>query len=226
MENEEKEENDEEEKQNKSKKTKKAKNEHDIKAILLGESGVGKTNLINVTIGHSFTENTSTTFSNSFVEKIFEINNIKYNIKLWDTIGQEKYRPLTKIFFKDSKIIILVYDKSIKKSFDELKYWALEVKNALGDNAIVGIAGNKYDLEDNEDDVDENKVREFAKSINAKFKMVSAKTNGIAFINFLQELLNDYIKKNNGKIEKDTDSVALNKKNHKNKIKNKKNKCC
>ena len=226
MENEEKEENDEEEKQNKSKKTKKAKNEHDIKAILLGESGVGKTNLINVTIGHSFTENTSTTFSNSFVEKIFEINNIKYNIKLWDTIGQEKYRPLTRLFFKDSKIIILVYDKSVKKSFDELKYWALEVKNALGDNAIVGIAGNKYDLEDNEDDVDENKVREFAKSINAKFKMVSAKTNGIAFINFLQELLNDYIKKNNGKIEKDTDSVALNKKNHKNKIKNKKNKCC
>ena len=163
---------------------------------------------------------------NSFVEKIFEINNIKYNIKLWDTIGQEKYRPLTRLFFKDSKIIILVYDKSVKKSFDELKYWALEVKNALGDNAIVGIAGNKYDLEDNEDDVDENKVREFAKSINAKFKMVSAKTNGIAFINFLQELLNDYINKNNGKIEKDTDSVALNKKNHKNKIKNKKNKCC
>ena len=201
-------------------------NENEIKTILLGESGVGKTNLINITAGENFSEIIDMTYSNSYVEKIFEINNIKYNIKLWDTIGQEKYRPLTRLFFKDSKIIILVYDKSVKKSFDELKYWALEVKNALGDNAIVGIAGNKYDLEDNEDDVDENKVREFAKSINAKFKMVSAKTNGIAFINFLQELLNDYIKKNNGKIEKDTDSVALNKKNHKNKIKNKKNKCC
>ena len=201
-------------------------NENEIKTILLGESGVGKTNLINITAGENFLEIIDMTYSNSYVEKIFEINNIKYNIKLWDTIGQEKYRPLTRLFFKDSKIIILVYDKSVKKSFDELKYWVSEVKNALGDNAIVGIAGNKYDLEDNEDDVDENKVREFAKSINAKFKMVSAKTNGIAFINFLQELLNDYIKKNNGKIEKDTDSVALNKKNHKNKIKNKKNKCC
>ena len=222
MENEEKEENDEEEKQNKSKKTKKAKNEHDIKAILLGESGVGKTNLINVTIGHSFTENTSTTFSNSFVEKIFEINNIKYNIKLWDTIGQEKYRPLTKIFFKDSKIIILVYDKSIKKSFDELKYWVSEVKNALGDDIIIGIAGNKYDLEEDENDVDENKVREFAKSINAKFKMVSAKTNGKGFINFLQQLLIDYIKMYEGPIKDKNKKIVLNEK----KIKKKKKKFC
>ena len=103
-----------------------------------------------------------------------------------------------------------------------MKYWALEVKNALGDNAIVGIAGNKYDLEDNEDDVDENKVREFAKSINAKFKMVSAKTNGKGFINFLQQLLIDYIKKYEGPIKDKNKKIVLNEK----KIKKKKKKFC
>ena len=219
MENEEKEENDEEEKQNKSKKTKKAKNEHDIKAILLGESGVGKTNLINVSIGESFSEDTSTTYSNSFVEKPFVINKINYIIRLWDTIGQEKYRTLTKLFFKDSKIIILVYDKSRKKTFDELNYWISEVKNLLGDDIIIGIAGNKYDLYDKNDDVDENNAREFAKNHNVKLKMVSAKEDKIGFINYLKELLIDYIKMIDEKKEEKEESIVLNKKKHKKKKK-------
>ena len=100
-----------------------------IKAILIGESGVGKTNLINVALGMEFDEYSSVTYCSSFIKKVIKINNKEYILQLWDTVGQEKLRPLTKLFFKDSKIVILVYDKSSKESFKELKYWYNEVNN-------------------------------------------------------------------------------------------------
>ena len=181
-----------------------------IKAILLGESGVGKTNLINVSIGLNFNENSKSTFSNSFVQKSFMIDNKEYILNLWDTIGQEKFRKLTRIFFNDSKIVIFVYDKTSKKSFDELQYWIEEIKNVLEDNIILAIVGNKDDLDDEE--VDEETARELAKKINAKFRMASAKVNGKGFVNFLKELLEDYI--NSGNSESKTENISLDAKEH------------
>lgn len=88
--------------------------EKPIKVILLGETGTGKTSLINVSIGINFKEKLDLTFSNSYVIKKININNQIYNLEIWDTIGQERYKHLTKLFFKGSKIVILVYDKSKK----------------------------------------------------------------------------------------------------------------
>jgi small GTP-binding protein len=206
-------------------KSKKENEQIDLKTILLGESGVGKTSLIKVITGKQFSENVPATYMNYYVEKTFEINNNNYKIKIWDTIGQEKFRTLTKLFYKDSKIIIFVYDKSIKNTFNELiKYWINEVKETIDDHKyVMGIVGNKDDLEDKENDVDEEEARLFANNINAKFKMVSAKKDGEGFEAFLKELIIDLIEKCNGKIERDIKSVVLNKKNHK-KTNNKK--CC
>ena len=190
------------------------KNDKDceIKVILIGETGVGKTNLINVSIGLDFKENREATFSNSFVEKKFEINNKVYKLQLWDTIGQEKFKHLTKLFFKNSKIVILVYDKSVKSTFKKLEFWMNELKDVLGnDEIILAIVGNKDDLDDNDDDVDENEAREYAEKNNAKFRMASAKMNSKGFINFLKELLIDYIKKTGGIIEENNDRIVLEK---------------
>ena len=197
-----------------------------IKAILLGESGVGKTNLINAAIGNEFDDNSPSTYYNSFVEKYFEINNKKYLLNIWDTIGQEQFRPLTRIFFKDSKIVIFVYDKSLRKSFDELNYWINEVKTLLGNDIIIAIVGNKADLDEKDEDVDENEARKFAIKMNAKFKMTSAKINGKGFVSFLKELLIDYIKKNNGKINKESNGIVIDTESHRKTKKNKKDKCC
>ena len=183
----------------------------EIKMILLGESGVGKTNLINITLGHSFNENESPTFSNSFLEKKFQINNKVYKLQIWDTIGQEKYRHLTKLFFKNSKIVILVYDKSDKRSFKGMQYWADEVKKELGDDMVMGLVGNKDDKDESEYDVTEDEAREYAKNLNIKFKMVSAKINGKRFVNFVKELLIDYINKNGGNISINDDKIVLDK---------------
>ena len=177
---------------------------NNIKTILVGETGVGKTNLINVCVDQPFQESSQSTNLNSYVEKNIEINNKKYIIKLWDTIGQEKLRHLTRLFFKNSKIVILVYNKADKKSFQELDYWNNEVKKLLGDNIILAICGNKADLDEADDDVNEEEAREFAQKINAKFRLTSAKDNPNGFKCFLKELVIDYINKKDKNEENDT----------------------
>ena len=193
--------------------------EKPIKVILLGETGTGKTSLINVSIGINFKEKLDLTFSNSYVIKKININNQIYNLEIWDTIGQEPYKHLTKLFFKGSKIVILVYDKSKKESFNKIDFWFNEVKTVLNtDEIILAIAANKDDLEINDDDVDEDKAREYSKKINAKFQATSAKMKSSGFVQFLTELLVDYIKKCGGNVKLD-DKIVLTKK------KKKKHKC-
>ncbi len=166
-------------------------NEIEIKAILIGESGVGKTSLINVCIGNPFNEGEKPTISNTFAKKIFEINSKKYIIDLWDTAGQERYRNMAKLFYKDAHIVIFVYDITNENSFNSLKdYWIKEVEEYLGDMPICGIVGNKKDLYFDES-VKEATVKEYADSKNIKYKIVSAKNEPNGFNEFIEELLKD-----------------------------------
>lgn len=154
------------------------------KVVLLGESGVGKTSIITQFMDQDYQENqvatTGATFSTKtiYYEEIAGGKEIKFEI--WDTAGQEKFRALTKMFYKDASVAILVYDITRPESFDELKsYWSVEVKNNAPGNIILAVAANKSDLYENEK-VDEKTGREFAASIGAIFKLTSAKsTNGI-----------------------------------------------
>jgi len=167
----------------------------EVKAILIGGHYVGKTSLINVTIGLKFDTNLKPTITSSYVEKEFIINQKKYLVKLWDTAGMERYRTLNKLFYKNADIVIFVYDITRKDSFDELNFWTSEIKKELGENLILGLAGNKTDLVEIEE-VDESIARDYAKNIKAEFKLVSAKENPDIFISFLNEMLIKYINKN------------------------------
>jgi len=174
----------------------------EVKIIFLGESGVGKTNLIRAAIDEEFEEGSKSTSMASCVEKSVKVDKKYYSLKLWDTIGQEKLRTMAKIFYKGAKIVIFVYDITTKKTFEELEYWVNEVKNSLGDEPICAVVGNKSDLIE-EEEVDENTAREYAFNKELKFKIVSAKTNPKDFQLFLDELLRDYIQKYGGKIKDD-----------------------
>ena len=120
------------------------------KVVLLGESGVGKTCIITRYINNTFDDNGMSTTGASYVGKSMSFDeyggkSIKFDI--WDTAGQEKYRALTKIFYKDASIAILVYDITRKESFDELKnYWYNQIRDYAPKNTIVAIAANKSDL--------------------------------------------------------------------------------
>jgi small GTP-binding protein len=101
------------------------------KVILVGESGVGKTCIIVRFVSEEYKEETISTTGASYASKIMEFKDYKKSIQfqIWDTAGQEKYRGLTKLFYKDAKIVILVYDMTRRKSFDEIKnYWYNQIK--------------------------------------------------------------------------------------------------
>ena len=170
--------------------------ENSIKIILLGEAGTGKTNLINVCCDLEFNPNSSSSITASFSSKEIKIKNINYCLKLWDTAGQEIFRSLNSIFMKDSKIVILVYDITIRKSFEELDYWKKTAENILGQSPIFAVVGNKKDLYKNEK-ISEEEGQEFAKKIGAFFAITSAKTDGEGFANFVNELVEKYLEKNN-----------------------------
>ena len=163
-----------------------------IKTILIGDSGVGKTNLINIIAGKNFDPNEESTINGSFFRKQFNIKEKICNIYIWDTIGQEKLKSLTKMFFKNAKIVILVYDISNKKSFLNLNNWINDCKEVLGDNFVMGICGNKTDLYLNEQ-VSEDECKEYSEKIGCRWILTSAKTDKVRFPKFLEELIEDYM---------------------------------
>ena len=194
--------------------------ENQIKIILLGNAGVGKTNLINIAIGVSFNEDEKTTTASSFSVKKIILNKQEYRINLWDTIGQEQFRQLTKIFFNNSKIVIFVYDITNKDSFEALPSWKKDVEDQLGEDYIKGVVANKSDLY-LEEEVPTEEGQEYANNIEAKFLLVSAKKDDPKkFEDFLRVLLEEYLstKKggNSGRFSITRESV----------IKAKKSNCC
>ena len=170
------------------------KNENEeIKVILIGDSGVGKTNLINTSVGIEFSKIDSPTVSGSFISKIYTINDKQYIINLWDTAGQEAYKGITQLFFRDSQIVILVYDICSSVSFKSLENWFELCEDTINNEHIYGFVGNKNDLYLNAE-VTENEGKEFAQSKNSKFKLVSAKEDPQSFIDFVEELIIEFKK--------------------------------
>ena len=149
------------------------------KVVLLGDSGVGKTCIIARYISGSFDKNSPTTNGASFCSKNVRFDQLGKNLLLdiWDTAGQEKYKALTKFFYKDAAVCILVYDVTRKESFQSLKdYWYSQLKENSEPDIVIGVAGNKSDLYENEE-VKEDEAREWAKEIGAVFELTSAQNN-------------------------------------------------
>ena len=147
-----------------------------IKCVLLGESGTGKSSLIERFINNTFKKDTLSTLIGSFSSKIvfYEKENIKIRFDIWDTAGQEKYRSINKIFYQDAQVTLLVYDITHEETYKAIKdYWYKEVKENSPEDAIIFLVGNKSDLYEQEE-VNEEEAREYAKEINSLFKLVSA----------------------------------------------------
>ena len=151
-------------------------NPEQIKVVLLGETGVGKTSIISQFTTHTFDPHRETSLSAQFISKTVDLKDIGQSIKfdIWDTVGQEKYRSLAKIFYKDAKVIIFVYDITRSETFEGLiNYWYDETKNNTDGEPILAVVANKIDLYANSK-VSNNDGKAFADKIGAIFQTTSA----------------------------------------------------
>ena len=194
----------------------------DIKIILLGETGVGKTNLINVFFGLKFEDQIDSTLASYCNEGKFNYNNESYNYAIWDTAGQEKFRAISKLFIRDAQIILIVYSIINRKTFEQVNFWLNFVKeNAENNTYILGLVANKIDLYEHQIVKDEEGIK-IAKENNIDFLITSALKSPETFRKFVNKLLVKYIEKEGQKMG-NNDSIKIN-----GDIKNKTNKkqCC
>ena len=123
---------------------------NEYKIIFIGESAIGaKTTLIDK-ISKINDGNSTSNFTNTFISKHVNIgNNKEIILQLWDTAGNEKYRSLTKLFLKDSTCIILGYDITRRRTFEEIKdYWCHLIYELGYSYNLKYLIGNKKDLEE------------------------------------------------------------------------------
>ena len=149
-----------------------------IKVVLIGESGAGKTSIIQQYAYKMFDPDCATSISSQYISKVitFPDRNKSVRLEIWDTAGQERYRSMAKLFYKDAKIIIFVYDVSSKISYDELiNFWIPEVNNNCLKDCKFALVANKSDLYEIEC-VSPEEGNNLAEKMGAIFQKTSAKS--------------------------------------------------
>ena len=201
-------------------------NDYNIKLIILGNSTVGKTSFLDQFINNKFNNYQLTTIGFNILSKTINLSNgEKIKITFYDTSGQEKYRSIPINFIRNAQGIVLMYDITEIKSFDNINVWLNTIKNLEGENIVpIILIGNKIDLED-ERKISNEKGKEKAKNLKLNFYEISVKDK----INIeapINDLVNQVIKKINNNENVDNDNkkfelVSDNKKDKKDKKKKK-----
>jgi Ras-related protein Rab-35 len=146
------------------------------KIVLIGDSGVGKTSLLQRFAEQHFSGTHITTIGVDFKLRTIQVGNVRVKLQVWDTAGQEKFRVITKTYYRNAAGILIAYDVTNGESFVNTKRWIEEVKNNCGDDGVpIVLVGNKCD--DPNKVVSFNDQQEYAKLINLKFFETSAKEN-------------------------------------------------
>ena len=175
--------------------------------LLIGDSLVGKTCLIQRYANGIFKEDYISTVGLDYYTKQEMINNLNVSVKLWDTVGQERFKALTISFFRNAEGVVIAYDVTNSESFDNLKFWISSIKTNLFEKNIfipIIIIGNKIDLEDMRD-ISKDVASAFAKENNFKYFETSAKTGeGVdeAFRDLVNQILANSDKNEEATIER------------------------
>lgn len=125
-----------------------AKEDFKFKMVIVGDSGVGKTNLVKRFIYDTFSKDSKATVGVEFLYKSFVINGKIFKVELWDTAGQERYKSMTSAYYKAARGGLVVFDVTNQKSFDDVDTWCKEVREKAPKSVCLMIIGNKSDLTD------------------------------------------------------------------------------
>ena len=159
-----------------------------LKILIVGDSGVGKTNFILRFLNNEFNQNYMSTAGIDLKSGSIIIKNKKIRIQIWDTAGQEKYKAITKNLFLKVMGALIVYDITNENSFYNLQSWVSMVKEECGKHMQIVIVGNKSDL-DSKRAISKEEVLNYVKEQKVEYIETSSKTgeNIIKAITLLSE---------------------------------------
>ena len=146
-----------------------------FKAVCLGEGRVGKTSIALKWVKGNFDASQKSTVRAGLWQKSVETSKGVIELCLWDTAGQEMYRAVTPIYYKDANAALLVYDVTNQTSFDRVKQWHLELTQIREDQTFIVVVANKIDMA-NKRVISPNEGVAYAQSIGCNHFEVSAKT--------------------------------------------------
>jgi small GTP-binding protein len=144
------------------------------KFIIIGNSGVGKTAILKRLIQNSFTDEATSTIGVEFDSKVMVVGNQKVKLQIWDTAGQERFRSIAKAYYRNAVGVILVFDITDRKSFEELSTWLNDAHAHCNPNAAIQLIGNKSDL-NSKRTVSESEAQQFSERHQMDYIETSAK---------------------------------------------------
>ena len=160
-----------------------------FKFIIVGNSSVGKSNLLTKFAYNKFVEKYEPTITNEFVTKFIEIEKQKYQLQMWDISGDKIYDSINQQYYKNIVCAMVVYDITNLDSFRDLKEWIEDIRSRCPKTVLIILIGNKIDLEDKRN-VSYEEGEKFAKENGFIFGETSANTG-----KGIEEIFNESVKK-------------------------------
>jgi small GTP-binding protein len=146
----------------------------EVKVVLLGDTGVGKSSLVLRFVTNNFKPYSESTIGASFMSKMIMVDGKPIKFQIWDTAGQEKYHSLAPMYYRGAAAAIIVYDITRSNTFKTLKNWVQELMSQGPPEIAIAIAGNKADLADQRE-VESSAATAYAQEIGAMYLETSAK---------------------------------------------------
>ncbi|CAM8892870.1 unnamed protein product [Rhodiola kirilowii] len=117
-----------------------------FKIVLIGDSGVGKSNILSRFTGNEFCLDSKSTIGVEFATRTLQVEGKTVKAQIWDTAGQERYRAITSAYYRGAVGAVLVYDITKRQTFDNIQRWLRELRGHADANLVIMLAGNKSDL--------------------------------------------------------------------------------
>ena len=150
----------------------------EAKIVLLGDVNVGKTSIASRYCKNSFNDHHINTIGGAYQQqKVVLGNGSMVKLHIWDTSGQERFRAMTNLYYRDAQVAIITYDITNESTFSSIDFWIQELKYKVeNDNMILCLVGNKCDVNSNERKIQTSKGKSYAQENNMIFYETSAKT--------------------------------------------------
>lgn len=148
-----------------------------VKLVIIGDTAVGKTNILLRYVNEEYKMSHVTTIGVDFKIKTINIDGIKIKMQIWDTAGQERFKTITETYYKGAAGVVLVYSVTDRKSFNSMENWIKQINESQPESMCKIMVGNKVDCKESERQVSLAEGTALASKYGVSFIECSAKDN-------------------------------------------------